>query len=149
MSDTILRPFKAPQDKLDKLEQILKKVTETGSVSFEALEKLARKCTSMPVAVAPVVLYTHFIYKQIVGFRRRRGSKINTEITVAQNSGLRFEVNVWLEVRHRMDGVPWDRAVHHVVSLTGATEASSGGWGSLIRRPKTEVFEVAGDFPGE
>ena len=39
--DTTLRRFEVPQDKLDKLEQILNGVVETGSIYFATFEKLA------------------------------------------------------------------------------------------------------------
>ena len=147
--DTTLRRFEVPQDKLDKLEQILNGVVETGSIYFATFEKLAGKCTSMSVAVPPAALYTHFMYKKIGEFRRKGGFITNTEITVSRNSGLRSEVDKWLEVRHRMNGAPWYRAAHHVISLNGATDASSGGWGGLVRGPESVVFEAAGDFPDE
>ena len=39
------------------------------------------------------------------------------------------------------------RAEHTMVTLTGATDASSSGWGGLIGSPGREVFRAGGDFP--
>ena len=36
-----------------------------------------------------------------------------------------------------------------MVILTGATDASSSGWGGLISSPGREVFRAAGDFPAD
>ena len=38
------------------------------------------------------------------------------------------------------------RAEHTMVTLTGATDASSSGWGGLIGSPGREVFRAGGDF---
>lgn len=49
--DTILGNFEGPQDELDKVEQILNMIIETGSISFSALEKSTTHCT--PFSLCP------------------------------------------------------------------------------------------------
>ena len=68
--DTAQRRFYVPEDKLRKLEAILRDAIGSRSISFSQLEKLAGKCTSMSVAVPPTSLYTHHMYRQIAAFKR-------------------------------------------------------------------------------
>ena len=53
----------------------------------------------MSVAVPPAALYTHYMYRAIGDFRRSGVIKKITEIAVEPNSGLRLEIDRWLEVR--------------------------------------------------
>lgn len=139
--------FEVPEEKLEKLEVILTDALTTGGITFRMLEKLAGKCTSMSVAVPVAALYTHHMYKHIALFLRTGGRKRNTDIDVAKNGGLRFEMSRWLEVRKPFNGASWYRAEHKMVSLTGASDASSSGWGGLIRSPGRDVFKAGCDFP--
>ena len=51
------------------------------------------------------------------------------EIDIPKNGGLMIELTKWLEVRQHFNGASWYRAEHKMVTLTGATDASSSGWG--------------------
>ena len=139
--------FEVPEDKLNKLEKILVGALSSGVITFKLLEKLAGKCTSLSVAVPVAALYTHHMYKQIAIFQRTGGKKRNMDIEIPQNSGLRLEMLKWLEVRKQFNGASWYRAEHKLVSLTGASDASSTGWGGVVRSPADPVFRAGGDFP--
>ena len=102
--DSILRRFEVPKEKLVKLEAILYEAISTKHITFTMLEKLAGKCTSMTVAVPVAGFYTHHMYKHIAAFQRKGGKKSNMGISVTPNSGLRRELEKWLEVRHRSNG---------------------------------------------
>ena len=65
------------------------------------------------------------------------------------NSGLRFEIDRWLEVRRSMNGSPWYRAAHRMLTLTGVLDASSEAWKGLIRTPGSPDFSAMGDFREE
>ena len=149
--DTALRRFEVPESKLTKLELLLNGALQDGWISFPNLEKLAGKCTSMSVAVPPASLYTYHMYKQIAQFQRTGGSSLFAKIKVTANSGLRSEMELWLDVRARMNGASWYDAAHHALSISGATDASSTGWGGVVRGPSgsVEVFRAAADFPTE
>ena len=97
--DTAQCRFKAPADKLEKLEHILSDAITSGAITFQMLEKLAGKCTSLSVAVPVAALYTHHMYKQIASFQRTGGRHRSTAISIPKNSGLMFEMEKWLEVR--------------------------------------------------
>ena len=98
--DTAQCRFEAPPaDKLEKLEHILSDAITSGAITFQMLEKLAGKCTSLSVAVPVAALYTHHMYKQIASFRRTGGRHRSTAISIPKNSGLMFEMGKWLEVR--------------------------------------------------
>ena len=74
--DTGQRRFYVPEDKLRKLEVILREAIDSRSISFSQLDKLVGKCTSsMFVAVPPASLYTHHTYRQIAAFKRSGGRK--------------------------------------------------------------------------
>lgn len=141
--------FEVPPDKLDKLEAIISAAIASGTITFAVLEKLAGKCTSMSVAVPAARLYTHYIYAQIGKFQRSGRSRVSATYRITKDSGLMTELVKWLEVRMRLNGAAWYRALHHVLKVTGATDASSVGFGGVIRGPNHVLFEAAGDFTDE
>ena len=55
----------------------------------------------------------------------------------------------WLRGRTRLNGAPWYDATRHVLTITGAMDASSQACGGLTREPfgSFSVFQVATDFP--
>ena len=115
------------------------------------LERLAGKCTSMSVAVPPASLYTYHMYKHIAKFRRTGGRVKAAMIAVQKGRGLSDEFHTGREVRHRMNGASWYDAAHLSTKLTGATDASSSGWGGIVRGPFKyfSVFKAVADFPAE
>ena len=54
--------------------------------------------------------------------------------------------NRQVEVRRSINESPWYRAAHRILTLTGATDASSEAWGGLIRAPGSPDFSAMGDF---
>ena len=146
--DSVIKRFEVSQDKLGKLEVILHTAADENSITFPMLEKPAAKCTSMSVAVPPVVLYTHYIYRVIGGFRHSGGTG-KAQIAAELNSGRRFEINKWLEFRRSINGSPWYSAAHRMLTLTGATDASSEAWGGPIKAPGFPNVSAMYDFPEE
>ena len=130
---------------------ILRKAFDSRSLLLTQLEKLAGKCTSMSVAVPSTSLYPHHMYRQKAAFRCPGGQKNLRSIAVSAPSGLRFEMERWLEVKTRLSGAPSYDATRHVLTITGATDASSQAWGGLIRGPFGAffAFKVAADFSAE
>ena len=61
--DTAQCHSEAQADKLEKFEHILSDAITSGAITFQMLEKLAGKCTSLSVAVPVAALYTHHMYK--------------------------------------------------------------------------------------
>ena len=43
----------------------------------------------------------------------------------------------------------WCKVIHQLLSMTGATDASSSGGRGVMRGPSRIDFKAAGDFPGE
>ena len=123
--DTAQRRFYVPEDKLRKLEAILRDAIDSRSISFSQLEKLTGKCMSMSVAAAPASLYTHHMYRQVAAFKRSGGRNNLSSIAVSERSGLRLEMERWLEVRTRLNGAPWYDVTRHVLTISEATDASS------------------------
>lgn len=119
--------FKAPEDKLDKLEVILTDAVTSGMTTFRILKKLAGKCTSLSGAVLVAALYTHHMCRRIAIFQRTGERKKIMEIDIPKNGGLMFELTKCREVRRRLNGASWYRAEHKMLTVTGATDASSSG----------------------
>ena len=115
--DTAQRRFYVPEDKLRKVEAILRDAIDSRSISFSQLGKLAGKCTSMSVAVPPASLYTHHMYSQIAVIKRSEDRKNLSSIAVSERSGLRSEIERWLEVRTRLNGAPWYDATRHALII--------------------------------
>ena len=147
--DSKTRHFEVPADTLDKLEALLRQAIHNAWISFVNLEKLAGECTSMSVAVPPASLYTYHMYHQIARFRRTGGSSILARVNVPPNGGLRYEMEQWLAVWKRMNGSSWYDPAHHSIAITSATDASSQGWGRVVRNPHASAkeFRAAADFP--
>ena len=103
----------------------------------------------MSVVVPPTSLYTHHMYCQIAAFKRSGGRKNLSSIAVSEHSGLRFKIEKLLEMRTRLNGAPSYDATRHLLTISGATDASSQAWGGLIRAPfgAFSVFKAAADFP--
>ncbi|CAB1112862.1 unnamed protein product [Ectocarpus sp. CCAP 1310/34] len=139
--------FEVPEDKLAKLDAILTDAISSQVISFQMLEKLVGKCVSLSVAVPVAALYTHHMYKSLTVYQRTGGRRPNMDIDISPNGGLMFEMQRWLEVRKKFNGASWYRAEHKLLSLTGASDASSRGWGGLIRSPGQPIFKAGGDFP--
>ena len=91
------------------------------------------------------------MYKHIAKVRRTGGRVKAAMIAVQKGRGLSNEFHTWWEVHHRLNGVSWYDATHHPIKLTGATDASSSGWGGIVRRPFNSYsgFKAAADFPAE
>ena len=140
-------PIRSAKGQLAKLKAIITVALKTGLITFTTIEKLAGKCTSTTVAVPAASLYTFHMYKQIGKFHRTRLSRVSATATVA--GSLRDEMKMWLELRLHLNGAPWSKAFHQVLSVTGATDASSSGWGGVMRGPSGVAFKAAGGFPGE
>lgn len=66
----VLCQFEVPEDKLAKLEAIIRAALEKSLIIFATLEKFAGKCASMTVAVPAATLYTLHSHKQIGQFQR-------------------------------------------------------------------------------
>ena len=149
--DTEARRFEVLEGKLLKLEILLTAAITVEWIAFVDLERLTRKCTSMFVAVPPASLYTYHMYKHIAKFHRTGGRVKSAMIAVQKGRGVSDEFHTWREVRHRMNGASWHDATHHSIKLTGATDASSSGWGGIVRGlfKSFSVFKAAVDFPAE
>lgn len=60
--DSDTATFRAPQDKLDALQNPLRTVLDAGELSFRTLERVAGKCMSLTVAIRPAPLSTHAMF---------------------------------------------------------------------------------------
>ena len=73
--DAAQRNFYVPEDKMRKLEAILRDAIDSRNISLSQLKKLTGKCTSMSVAVSPASLYLHHMCRQIAVNKRSEERK--------------------------------------------------------------------------
>ena len=101
------------------------------------------------MAVSPASLYPYHMYRQIARFRRTGGSSILAGVDAPPNGKLRYEMEQWLAVRKHMNGTFWYDPTHHSIALTGAPDASSQGWGGVLRSLliSAKTFRATVDFP--
>ena len=104
--DTAQSNFYVPEGKLRKLEAVLRDAIDSRSISLSQLQKLTGKCTSMFVAVPPASPYIHHMYHQIAVIKRSKDRKDLSSIAGSDRSGLRFEMERWLEVKIQLNGGP-------------------------------------------
>ena len=71
--DTAQRRFYVTEEKLRKLEAILRDAIDSRSMSLSQLKKLAGKCMSISVAVPLASLHTRHLYRQIAVIERSEG----------------------------------------------------------------------------
>ena len=97
----------------------------------------------MSVAVTPTSLYAHHVYSQ--------GLHSSATEAVRTYNRSQYRTTEYIEVRTRLNRVPWHDATRHVLTITGATDASSQAWGGLIREPfgTVSLFRAATEFPAE
>ena len=107
------------------------------------------KFASISVAVPPASLHTHHMHCPIAAFKRSGGRKNLSSITVSERKGLRFEMERWLMVRTQQNGAPRYDATRYVLTISGATDASSQTWDGLTKGlfGTFSVFKAAADFP--
>lgn len=89
--------------------------------------ELGRKCISMSVAISLASLYMYYMYKMILQYQN--GFPLSARIPIVANSGLRSEMELWFEVRARMNGELRYDVAPHALSISRATYASFTSWG--------------------
>lgn len=58
--------------------------------------------------------------------------------TVTANSELCSDMNLWFEVRARMNGASWHDVAHYARPISRAADASSIGWGAFYEDPPVQ-----------
>lgn len=84
------------------------------------------------------------MFNYIADLRRTGGTKAATEFPVAKIGGLRSELERWLEVKNRWNGAASYEVEHHVLTLSGVTDASSRGLRGLVRSPGVADDKIRG-----
>lgn len=145
LCDSGTATFRVPQDKLDKLQQLLSQALEAKEVSFRTLQRVAGKCMSMSVAIRPASLWTHDMFAASAALERSGDSTV--DLSRASNAGLVAEFKQWLALTATSQEGPWQRARHFSASLTkGSSDASSVAWGGVVNTT-SGPFPAGGVFP--
>lgn len=126
LCDSETAMFRVPQDKLDKLQHLLRTTLDALELSFRTLERIVGKCMSLTVAIRPAALWTHAMFAMLSKLDRTGASSI--ELTHDSHADLLGELKQWSRITVTSHEGPWQRARHFTATLTdGATDASSIG----------------------
>lgn len=147
LCDSSTATFRVPQDKLDKLQLILRETLAAKELSFRTLQRIAGKCMSMTVAIRPASLWTHAMFAVLAALEKSGMSVVYLERP--SNADLVGELKQWLGLTATSQEGPWQRARHFSASITkGSSDASSVAWGGVVNTA-TGPFPAGGVFPPE
>ena len=148
MCDSTTTTFRIPQDKLDKLQLLVKESLDSKRVSFRTLQRIAGKCMSMTVAIRPASLWTRAMFNTIASFEK--GGPRVALLDRDEYADLRAEFQQWLSLTTTSHEGLWQRARHYTASITnGASDASSIAWGGIVNTVSLPSFRAGGVFPSE
>ena len=123
--DTEARRFEVPEGNLLKLE-----------VGFFRRPRALGREVHKHVRCRSTCHFVHVAYLQTHREVPPQGGRVKAAmIAVQKGRGVSYELHTWREVRHRMNRASWYDATHHSIKLRGATDASSSGWGGIVRGP--------------
>ena len=145
LCDSETATFRVPEDKLEKLQLLLRTALDEGGLSFRTLERIAGKCMSLTVAVRPASLWTHAMFAVLSKLEKTGTSRI--DLASHAHADLLGEFKQWMTITSTSQEGPWQRARHFTAVLTcGATDASSTGWGGVVNA-SSGPFRAGGVFP--
>ena len=78
--------FRVPQDKLDKLHQLLQTAVAERGLTYRTLDRIEGKCMSMTVAIRPASLWTHAMYAKLASIAKGGSSWVI--LSLDANAGL-------------------------------------------------------------
>ena len=143
--DSDTATFRVPQDKLDKLQLLLRAAVDGGQLSFRTLQRIAGKCMSMTVAIRPASLWTHAMFAVIADLEK--SGLCTVDLTQDSRADLLGELRQWLSITATSQEGPWQRARHFSAALTkGSSDASSVAWGGVVNTA-SGTFPAGGVFP--
>lgn len=147
LCDSDTASFRVPQDKMDKLHNLLHTTLGAGELSFRTLERIAGKCMSMTVAIRPASLWTHAMFTVLA--KLEKSGLRHIDLSRDEFVDLRGEFHQWAGISSTSHEGPWQKAHHFTAALTGgATDASSTAWGGVVNAT-TGPFHAGGVFPEE
>ncbi|CAM9718774.1 unnamed protein product [Laminaria digitata] len=145
LCDSDTATFRVPQDKLDKLQQLLRAALDEGQVSFLTLQRIAGKCMDMTVAIRPASLWTRAMFSVIIDLEK--SGLCTVDLTQDSRADLVCDFKQWLGVTATSQEGPWQRARHFTAGLTkGSSDAQSVAWGGAVNTA-SGTFPEGGVFP--
>ena len=108
--------FRVSQDRLEKLQQLLRAALDVGRLSFRTLQSIAGKCMSMPVAIRPASMWTHAMFAVLAEVEK--SALCMGDLTQDSRADLPGEFQMWLNLSATSQEGACQRARYFVVALT-------------------------------
>ena len=130
--------FRVPQDKLHKLQQLVREVLAAGRLLFRTLRQIAGKCMNMTVEIRRASLWTHATFAVVTELDK--SGRCPADPTRDSRADLVSDFKQWLSITATSQEGPWQRERHFAAALTkGSSDASSeaggGAWPTRSRAP--------------
>ena len=137
--------FRVPQDKLGKLQQLLRAALDAGCMSFRSLQRITGKCMSITEDIRPASLWVHAAFAVLAELERSALCIVDfTQDSRADRLG---EFKQWLNLLATSQEGPWQRARHFVAAFTKrSSKASSLAWGGVVDTA-SGALPAGGAFP--
>ena len=149
LCDSDTTTSRVPQDKLDKLQQLLRAALDAGGLSSRTLQCIAGKCMSMSVAVRLASLWTHAMFAVVAELEKSALCMVDLTQDSRRRADLLGEFQQWLNLSATSQEGPWQRARHFVAAVTKGSlhhlSHGGGGGGKGWGAP----FPGGGGFPPE
>ena len=145
--DSDTATFRVPQDKLEKMQQLLREALAAGHLSFRTLQRITGKCMSMAVTIRPALMWTHAMFAVVAELGM--SGRCSVDLSHDSRADLVREFKQWLSIKATSQEGPWQRARHVSAALTkGSSDASSVAWGGVISTT-SGTFPAGGVFPSD
>ena len=116
MCDSDTAFFQVPQEKLDKLQQLLRAAVDGGRLSCRTLQWIPGKCMGMTVAIRPAWIWTQAMFTVIAELQKP--GRCTVDLTHNSCAGLLGESRLWLGITATSQEGPRQRARYCSATLT-------------------------------
>ena len=137
--DSDTATFRVPQDKLDKLQQLLRETLVAGQPSFLTLRRITSKYMRITVPIRPASLWTNAMFAMVADLHK--SGLCSVDLANDSRVDLVGEFKQWLSITATSQEWLWQRARHFAAALTkGLPDASSVACGEVVNT-------ISGPFP--
>ena len=144
--DSDTATFRVPQDKLYKLQQLLREVLAAGRLLFRTLQQIAGKCVSMTVEIRRASLWTYAMFAVVAELDK--SGRCPADPARDSRADLVSDFKQWLSIAATSQEGPWQRERHFAAALTkGSSDASSVAGGGGVANTISGTFPAGGVFP--
>ena len=103
--DSDTATFRVPQDKLEKMQQLLREALAAGHLSFRTLQRITGKCMSMAVTIRPALMWTHAMFAVVAELGM--SGRCSVDLSHDSRADLVSEFKQWLSITATSQEGPW------------------------------------------